>query len=169
MTDVLTTVVTLLPAIGLGGVLGAYFQARLQRRTQIGQHEHDLKQKRYLCTLMLMLTKLNADVGMPKLQGIRPDLKNPDDLDNELEAELLNGFIFASDEVLESLAAFIRTSNHHTFSRTAGAMRKDLWGKRSKVSEDVLSVVSVFRSAENVEALNVEHKESVSSMSERPA
>jgi hypothetical protein len=52
MNSILTNLVPLLTAIGLGGLLGAYFQARFQRRAQIGEHEHELKQKRYSCILI---------------------------------------------------------------------------------------------------------------------
>lgn len=63
MSSILANLLSILSVVGLGGLvgglLGAYFQARFQFRVQIGQHEHELKQKRYLCILMLMLTKLN--------------------------------------------------------------------------------------------------------------
>ncbi len=142
LLDALATTASILTALGVGGVLGAYFQTRFQQRTQIGQLAHNLKQKRYLCILMLMLTKLNPQVGSPKVREIRPDLKNPEDVNNELETELLNGFVFASDAVLKSLATFIREPSHRSFVRAAMAMRKDLWGRRTAVSEDILDVVS---------------------------
>jgi hypothetical protein len=142
LADPLATTVSILTAIGVGGVIGAYFQARFQQHTQVGQLEHDLKQKRYLCILILMLTKLNPQVGLPKARPIRPDLKNVEDINSGLEAELLNGFVFASDAVLEALAAFIREPSHRSFAHAATSMRKDLWGKRTTVSEDILDVVS---------------------------
>jgi hypothetical protein len=143
-TTIITTIVSFLTAAGIGGIIGAYFQTRFQRRTQIGQHEHDLKRKRYQCILMLMRSRLEPDLEMPKLRDMRPDLKNLDDVNTELETELLNGIIFANDEVLESLAAFIREPNHRSFVHTAASMRKDLWGKKTKVNEKMLDVVGKF-------------------------
>lgn len=134
MTDVLATAVSFVTAAGFGGVLGAYFQARFQRRSQIGQHEHELKQKRYLCILILMLAKLDRKTGIAKLGERRPDLKTPADLDHELSTELLNGFVFASSNVLESLADFIHAPSPDSFLRTATAMRADLWGKRMPIN-----------------------------------
>jgi len=141
LTEVFASTVSILTALGLGGVLGAYFQARFQHRTQIGQLEHELKQKRYLCIMILMLTKLNPQVGLAKTRDIRPDLKSADDVDRELETELLNAYIFASDEVLEALAAFIRRPSRESFARAAAAMRRDLWGRRTTISEEVLELV----------------------------
>jgi hypothetical protein len=147
MNSILTNLVPLLTAIGLGGLLGAYFQARFQRRAQIGEHEHELKQKRYSCILILMLTKLNPMVGLAKTRAIRPDLKTTDDIDDELSTELLNGFVYANDEVLRSLAEFIRTPNHQSFVRASVAMRKDLWGKRVS-DEESLQIIALLSKTE---------------------
>lgn len=147
MNSILTNLVPLLTAIGLGGLLGAYFQARFQRRAQIGEHEHELKQKRYSCILILMLTKLNPMVGLAKTRAIRPDLKTTDDIDDELSTELLNGFVYANDEVLRSLAEFIRTPSHQSFVRASVAMRKDLWGKRVS-AEESLQIIALLSKTE---------------------
>ena len=147
MNSILANLVPLLTAIGLGGLHGAYFQARFQRRAQIGQYEHELKQKRYSCILILMLTKLNPMVGLAKTRAIRPDLKTTDDIDDELSTELLNGFVYANDEVLRSLAEFIRTPNHQSFVRASVAMRKDLWGK-SVSAEESAQIIAHFSKLE---------------------
>src|SRR6266545_802311 len=96
MADILATVVSLVTAAGFGGVLGAYFQAQFQQRSKLGELEHDLKQKRYLCILILMLTKLTPEAGLGKIRSIRPDLRSLDDVENELKAELLNAVVFAT-------------------------------------------------------------------------
>ena len=152
MDSLVATIISVLTAAGLGGVLGAYFQSRFQQRTQIGQQQHDLKQKRYLNILILMLTKLDPDVGVPKLRELRPDLRNLEDIDYELATEVLNGFIFASDGVLESLAAFIQNSTYHSFVKAVGAMRKDLWGKRTAINEDIFDVVALLHNPKRISA-----------------
>lgn len=143
MAETLTIVISLLTAVGFGGVLGAYFQARFQQRSQIGQHEHELKQRRYLCILILMLTKLRPDVGLSKTHAIRPDLKALEDVDDELATELLNGCVYASDLVLKALERFIREPTSSTFLTAAAAMRKDLWGKKTSFSANILDLPSM--------------------------
>lgn len=142
MAEPLSLTVSLLTAVGLGGILGAYFQARFQQRAQISQHEHELKQKRYLCILMIMIAKLRPADGIVKLRGYRPDLQNIEDVDEELTAELFNGFIYASDGVMESLSAFIRQPSDKTLVATAVAMRRDLWDKKTLLNESVLATLS---------------------------
>jgi hypothetical protein len=141
MPELAATVVSLLTAFGGGGVLGAYFQARFQQRTKVRGLEHDLKQKRYSAILILMLTKLNPEVRLEKVHVIRPDLTTLTDIDNELSTELLNAVVFASQQVLEALAGFIRTPSKSTFVSTALAIRKDLWGKRAVIIPDLVELV----------------------------
>jgi hypothetical protein len=131
--------------MGVGGLIGNYVQSRLQHRAQIGQLEHELKQKRYLCILVLMLTKLNPDVGLARARAIRPDLQKLDDIDVELDAELLNGYVFAGDTVLETLSSFIREPSHRSFVNAAVAMRQDLWGKGTNADARFLDVISATK------------------------
>jgi len=150
MNEVVTTAVSLLTAAGLGGVLGAYFQARFQQQSRVGEHQHELKQKRYLCILILMLTKLTPEVGIDKVRAIRPDLKTLDDIEDELRTELLNAVVFASQPVLQSLAEFIREPTKSSFIVAASAMRKDLWGKGASVGPEFIELLP---------ALTVAHSE----------
>lgn len=134
-------IISILAGIGLGGVVGAYFQSHFERRRQVGQHQHELKQKRYFCIVMLLIAKLDPDDGVPKLRLHRPDLQTIADLDNELATELWNAHIFADDKVLETFSAFIRKPGRVAFLATVRAMRTDLWGKRSRLGDDLLSLI----------------------------
>jgi hypothetical protein len=142
MREMILLLAPLITAAGLGGVVGSYFTARFQQRNQLGHVEHELKQRRYLCMLILMLTRLNVPAHLEKLTDRRPDLRSPEDLDSELRTELLNAVVFASDRVLGSMAAFIRVPNAEHFLDAAAAMRADLWGRRMKVKPDILEAIS---------------------------
>lgn len=142
--------VSIATALGVGGAVGAWLSAVLQRRNRVSQREHDLRQTRYLCILILMLSKLSPREGMEKLHQRRPDLATVEDLDNELSLELLNAVVFAGDRVLTTLASFIRTPSHDAFVRTAIAMRQDLWGGRRANTRDL---ASALRGATNIAML----------------
>jgi len=133
-------VISLLTALGLAGILGAFFQSRFERQKQVQEQEHELKRRRYGAILILMLTKLDPKSGLPHVHEIRPDLKNIGDVEKEIEMELLNGFLFASDDVLKSMADFIRGPNHTTYVKTAVSMRRDLWGRKTSVDEQVVTI-----------------------------
>ncbi|MEW5987795.1 MAG: hypothetical protein AB1791_14265 [Chloroflexota bacterium] len=101
MTLSLQTVISLLTLIGISGILGAFFQSRFERQKQVREQEHELKRRRYSCILILMLTKLDPKAGALHLREIRPDLQDLTALDKEIEMELLNGVLFASDAVIK--------------------------------------------------------------------
>lgn len=138
-------VISLLAAVGFGGalgtVLGAFFQSRFEQQKQVKSQEHDLKHKRYGVILILLLTKLDPETGLAKTRAIRPDLKNISDVEKEIEAEMLNSILFASDDVIRTLAKFIQNPNHSSYMKVAIAMRKDLWGKKTSINEEEITII----------------------------
>ncbi len=135
-------VVSLLAAIGLGGILGAYFQSRFQHQKEVKEDVHQLKRERYGAILIQMLTILDPERGLPKAQQFRPDLKNIEDFKEEVKTEMLHSIVFANDEVIKSMAEFVKNPSGAAYIRTASAMRKDLWGKDTKIGEDILKTFS---------------------------
>ncbi|HLJ28775.1 MAG TPA: hypothetical protein VKY85_18850 [Candidatus Angelobacter sp.] len=139
----LNTIVSLITTLGFGGLIGAFFQSRFEHRKHLNEQEHGLKHKRYLCILILMLTKLDPDAGMRHLKEHRPDLKDLNDLDAEIRMELLNAVLFASDGVISAMAQFIGQPSYSSYVKTAAAMRRDLWHKKTAIDETALKVVAV--------------------------
>ncbi len=129
--------ISLLATIGLGGILGAYFQSRFQHQKEVKEDIHQLKRERYGAILIQMLTILDPE-HLHKTQRFRPDLKNIDDVKVEVRTEMLNSIVFASDEVIKAMSGFVKSPSDATYIKAASAMRKDLWGKDTKIGEDIL-------------------------------
>lgn len=146
MNGNLWLILSLVGALGIGGLIGSIVQSHLQKRAEVKRLEHDLKQKRYLCILILMLTKLNPDIGLRKVHAIRPDLKSTGDVEHELQTELLNGVIYASNRVLDTLAGFLKDPSQVSYVHVANAMRRDLWGGKARVTEEFLELAGFFPS-----------------------
>ena len=51
---------------------------------------------------------------------------------------MFNSILFASDEVIKAMAEFVKKPTHISFIKTASAMRKDLWGIKSKISDEII-------------------------------
>jgi hypothetical protein len=136
----ITVVVSILTALGIGGVLGAFFQHRFEHQKQIRGQEHDLKQRRYSCILILMLTQLDPD-ALRHTHERRPDLRDMADVEKELRTEMLNSILFANDDVVRSMATFIDQPTYESYVKVAASMRKDLWGRATAVGEKVLYAV----------------------------
>ena len=135
----LGTLVSLITALGAGSVVGALVQSRLERQKHLNEQEHDLKRRRYLCTLILMLSKLEPKTGVPHLALHRPDLQGLDDLDAEIRLELFNAMLFGSDDVIAAMADFVASAGYPAYIRTVTAMRRDLWNKKTAINEAALS------------------------------
>ena len=135
------TLFSVVGTLGIGAIVGAYAQARFQRQKDLSTDEHNLKRKRYGSILIQMLTVLDPE-SLPKLGEFRDDLKSLDDVQHELKTELLNAVLFANDEVVRCLAEFIRERSQRCYLKTATAMRKDLWGKSTKITEFDLAVLN---------------------------
>lgn len=141
MTSSLQIIVSLLTAIGIGGILGAYFQSRFQRQKEVKEDIHNLKRQRYGAILIQMLTILNPERGLSKAQMFRPDLRTVEDFKEEVKTEMLHSVLFASDEVIKSMVEFIRNPNHASYIKTVVSMRKDLWDKKTSIDEQILNIL----------------------------
>ena len=111
----LSTAISLITALGVGSLLGAFFQSRFEQQKHLNEQEHELKSRRYLCILILMLSKLEPKTGVPHLALHRPDLKGLDDLDAEIRMELFNAMLFASDDVIAAMAEFIASAGYPAY------------------------------------------------------
>ena len=140
MTETIGVVISIIAALGIGGIAGAFVQAFLQQRRYVRTREQNFKQTRYLAILILMLTQLDPKSGLEKTRQFRNDLNNLDDVKKEIETEFLHSFVFAGDDVIYSLSEFIKNPNRGSFIKVAVVMRRDLWGKKTKVNENVLGV-----------------------------
>jgi hypothetical protein len=118
-------------------LLVAFFQHRFEHRKQIWGLEHDLKERLYKATNILMLSLLDPQ-GSVHIREYRPDLKNANDVVKELRTEMLNSFLFANDDVIRSLTAFIAQPDHDKYIKAAVSMRRDLWGTGSTIGPEVL-------------------------------
>ena len=133
-------------ALGIGSAVGtffgAFFQSRFEHQKHLNEREHELKHRRYLCIMNLMLAKLDPKTGLQHILEHRSDLKNLEDLDREIHTELFAAVLFASDDVVSSMAEFIRKPEYRSYVSTAAAMRRDLWNKKTSINETALKVVS---------------------------
>ena len=133
-------ILAFLTALGLGGILGNLLTSYVQRHNEVKRDEHNLKQKRYFCIMSLMRAKLDIS-HLYKVTAFVPDIRDEASLDEELASELLNSIVFASDDVINSFANFLSKPDLDTFTATAKAIRRDLWGSRSKVSMDSIELL----------------------------
>ncbi|MCB4791635.1 MAG: hypothetical protein LHV68_07080 [Elusimicrobia bacterium] len=55
---------------------------------------------------------------------------------------MLHSILFADDAVIKAMAEFVKKPSHTSYIKTVSAMRKDLWGKKTEIDEDILKEFS---------------------------
>jgi hypothetical protein len=134
-------ILSILSAIGVSGIIAAFFTYFWQKRKEIQIKENELKEKRYLCILLLMYAFVNPQ-EFASLKRHRPELQTKDDLRRELQLEWVNSWIYAGDDTIQSFKKFIENSNEDTFAQTILSMRHELWNKKSKLPLSTFSTKS---------------------------
>ncbi len=132
-------VISVLGVVGTASVVTACLTYVFDKRKEIAFREQEYKEMRYKAMVLQMKVLLKPD-DLKYMQLHRPDLKNMQDVKNEVETELYNCLLFASDDVIKSLKQFILTPNNITYAKTVFAMRKDCWNKKTSLRPEEINI-----------------------------
>ena len=121
--------------LGIGGLLGHYFQILWQRRSSELSKKQEFKEVRYKCIIILMYASLDFDKNKLELEKVGRNFRSLNDVLEELQMEWYNMILFASDDALKAMHSFIQSPTRSQFKSAALAMRADLWG--GKISTDL--------------------------------
>lgn len=131
---------TLVTGLGVGGIVGAYFTELFRRKTQTQLAEFEEKANRFRSTLIYMQVLLHPDqidhLPVDVLQAY--SLKSKKDIQDTLFAEYSRMVLCASDGVLQSVKSFMTSPSSTSYWATLTEMRKDLWGKKTGLTQDEL-------------------------------
>jgi hypothetical protein len=128
-------IITILSLLGLGGIVGAFFNSVWERNKAISLQKQEYKEARYKAIILLMYGFLEYKDESDFLIIHRPDLNSKEKLFLELKTEWNNMILYASDEVLLKSHTFLNKSSHENYKKLAIEMRKDLWG--GKISHKI--------------------------------
>jgi hypothetical protein len=120
----------------LGSAATSFFQSHFNFKKELLDRESSFREVRYKAIAIMMYSKLHPET-LDFLTMRRPEIKNQEDLEQELNMELMNSFLFANDEVIKNFNLFIKNSSEESFIKTMLAMRKDLWGRKTKVNAEI--------------------------------
>lgn len=132
-------IIAILGIVGIGGIIATSLTYIFEKRKQIKFSEQEEKEKRYKAMVLHMKCLLKpTDLKYMKVQ--RSDLKNMEDVKNEVETGWYNFLLFASDDVIRELKEFIQKPNDLTYAKTVIAMRKDLWNKKTSLKPEEINL-----------------------------
>ncbi len=122
----ITLATGLVAGLGIGSVITTLVQYFLKKRSYALQSQREDLEKRYKVIILLMYAAVEYEKSKKFLRIHRPDLKNQQDVFEELKAEWYNMILFASEKTQQELHSFIENPDIENLKATAIAMRTDL-------------------------------------------
>ena len=129
------TIISVMGLIGLGGIVGSYFQNLFNKKREIDLEIRQINEEGYRSTLVWMRVFLKTEnlhhfkMDDQKIYSMKNNKEKKDYAKEKVREYFHNLFLSASNGVLKSINLFLQNSNIKNFHRTALAMRKDLWNK----------------------------------------
>lgn len=136
-----TEIISLIGLIGFGGLLNSILNMFIDGKKRKTESKHDFKQTRYKAIILQCFTLIYWERENPKLLIHRPDLKTKNILYDEIYTEWINMTLYASDKVINSMKTFLEDSNQKNFNNMILCMRKDLYGIRTKLNNEDLTII----------------------------
>jgi hypothetical protein len=116
----------LVAGLGIGSAVTAYIQHFLKKREFAYQSQRQDLEKRYRVIILLMYAAFDYEKNKTSFRIQRPDLKNQEDVLDELKAEWYNMLLFASEQTQKDLHSFILVPSLSNLKKAAISMRRDL-------------------------------------------
>lgn len=122
--------------VGIGGLLKSFFDFLVASRKLKNDAKQSTKEIRYKAIILMCYALVNYDKEKTTLIINRPDIDSIDRLKNEISVEFINMSLFGSDNVIIAMKKFISEPDVIALNNLAIAMRKDLYGIRTKLNRD---------------------------------
>ena len=131
---------------GIGAIIGVFVQNFLNRKSSVETKVQEIKEERYRSTLVYMRCYLEPE-NIRQFQMNDPvisNLKDKNEMRKHFQKKVIefyyNSILFSSDDVLKKMRLFITNQSETHFLETAVAMRRDLWGNKTKLGVVDLSL-----------------------------
>ena len=139
----LDDVLAIVGALGLGALIPKLFDIYSNERKNRSQSRHEFKQVRYKAIILLMYTYLDFDERNTLLLAHNRNFRTKKDLLEELFTEWTNMTLFASDNVIRTMKAFVKNPSEDSYLTVTLAMRKDLYNVKTSLTISDLKIDSL--------------------------
>lgn len=131
-------IISAIGLIGIGAILKSLIDFLLKTRELKNQTQHEFKNTRYKVIILLVNAMLDFEKHKPELIKHGRNFSTKEELTDELKTERNNMILFASDLVIQSLNIFIAMPSKNNHYNLAIAIRKDLYGLKTKLKASAL-------------------------------
>jgi hypothetical protein len=130
MIDPVQTIISILTLLGVGGIAGGYITYLLDKKKERDFRILEQKEKRYKSCLLFMDALFQPN-NIKYLASRHPDIDHTNDVIEYLRMEFYEMILYASNDVILSVKAFIEKRTQENFLKTILTMRRDLSPKES--------------------------------------
>ena len=135
-------IISAIGLVGLGGLLKSFFDFFIDSKKVKSETNHQFKETRYKAIIILSYALVGYDTEKNRIFALRPDIRTREDLFDEVYLEWVNMTLYASDKVILKMKYFLEDVNQNNFNETILAMRKDLYGIRTKLQKENLNIAA---------------------------
>ncbi|MCK4540011.1 hypothetical protein KAU09_02560 [Candidatus Parcubacteria bacterium] len=132
-------IIIALISFGFGSVATLFIKYALDKKQEKSKSEFEHKIRRYKSAMIFMNCYLNPK-NIVFVQDSHPDIQSTEDIKETLMAEYYEMILYATDDVIENVRDYIASPSNKQFIKTVKAMRKDLWGNRTKLKDENLEI-----------------------------
>jgi len=124
---------------GFGSIVTWIVKYELDKKHEKSSSEFEHKIRRYK-SAMIFMNILLKPTNLLFIKYSHPDIKTKEDIKETLKAEYYEMLLYAPDNVIENVRKFIQSPSNQQLINTIMSMRRDLWGKVTKVEETNLTI-----------------------------
>ena len=139
-------IVAVLTSLGVGGLVGSYLQHLWSQKQETESRIQHLNIGHYTSTLVFMRVVMHPEnvsqfhIEDPNLLKLI-DIGDVKDYAKQKMVEFYySSLLYAPDEVLTTMKEFMKNPIETNFMKSAIAMRKDLWKKKTRANLESLSL-----------------------------
>ncbi len=130
--------------LGMGGVVGAVINHLLTQKANSDMNLYKVREERYrniLAHMSVLLNPMNKKFMNHRDPSTGQQFEEADHVDF-LNAEYYHACLYAPDNILKNFKMFIETPAEDVFIKVAQVMRKDLWRKKSKLTDKEIKLAN---------------------------
>jgi hypothetical protein len=132
-------IITALISAFVGGIIATFLKTFLEKRKDLEIKHKALIEDKYRSLLIFMACTLDIDKRRYfSMQEQIPNLTSEDYM-NQIKEYYYHSILYSSDNVILSMKQFIKNPSKEAYITVAQEMRKELWGKETKLNfEDII-------------------------------
>jgi len=124
----------------IGGVIATFLKTFLEKRKDIELSLNRITEDKYRSLLVFMACAI--DINKKRFFTLSEQIENKtsEDYLNQIKEYYYHSILYSPDNVILALKEFILNPSKELYVKVAKEMRKDLWGRKTKLDYNDISI-----------------------------